>query len=286
MSVESMAIALHHSQARGTARLVLLGIANHDGDGGAWPAIATLCRYAGGVNESTVRRALAELVELGEITVEVNAGGDRRTPNDRRPNRYTVTLRCPRSCDRSAQHRPMWEGDEPPEQPNERGRTHAPPSPEGPNARGRTSAPPSLNGGAPTHGTGAHPRMNGGAPVRPEPPMNQPLTTHPPTAERERHPGNAHARATPTIGLGGRAAPRFVAPPNPGPAARPPDWRAMRDEAAETRRRAQAELDAINAEKAAERKAGVARARAELAARQQSLADSLTPASPAWQATG
>jgi DNA-binding transcriptional regulator YhcF (GntR family) len=67
MSNEAMAIALHHSRSSGTTKLVLLGIANHDGDGGAWPSLATLATYAGGVSERTVSRAIGELVELGEV---------------------------------------------------------------------------------------------------------------------------------------------------------------------------------------------------------------------------
>lgn len=34
MSIEAMAVALHHSKTQGATKLVLLGIANHEGDGG------------------------------------------------------------------------------------------------------------------------------------------------------------------------------------------------------------------------------------------------------------
>lgn len=106
MSVESMAIALHHSQARTpTQRLILLGIANHDGDGGAWPSKATLARYAGVTDESTVRKALVELEQLGEIRRHIQQGGTSETPDDRRPNLYLFTLGCPPECDRSKHHR-------------------------------------------------------------------------------------------------------------------------------------------------------------------------------------
>lgn len=100
-----MAIALHHSRARGTAKLVLLGIANHDGDGGAWPAVYTLQRYAGGVDRRNVQRALDELESLGEIRRLIGAGGDHQTAEYRRPNRYLFLLRCPHDCDRTAAHR-------------------------------------------------------------------------------------------------------------------------------------------------------------------------------------
>ncbi len=130
MSVESLSVVLNHSRARGVARLVALGIANHDGDGGAWPSIATLAKYAGGVDERTVRRAINELVSLGEVAVELNGGGDRATRSDRRPNLYHVTITCPPECDGSKAHRP-------------RGDIYAPPL----NSRGDTGV---RHGGAPT----------------------------------------------------------------------------------------------------------------------------------------
>src|SRR6218665_1834088 len=105
MSVESLAIALHHSRARGAAKLVLIGIANHDGDGGAWPAVATLARYAG-VTERNVQKALAALESLGEIRRLVSSGGDHSTADHMKPNLYQFLLRCPSNCDRSARHRP------------------------------------------------------------------------------------------------------------------------------------------------------------------------------------
>lgn len=104
MSVEALAAVLHHSKASGTDKLVLLGIANHAGDGGAWPTVATLARYAN-TTERTVRRSLGKLVQLGELAVHRQAGGtsDRR-PHER-PNRYDVLVACPATCDRTPQHR-------------------------------------------------------------------------------------------------------------------------------------------------------------------------------------
>lgn len=104
MSVESLAIALHHSRATSTAKLVLLGIANHDGDGGAWPSVATLAKYAN-CHPRNAQRGIDKLVELGEIARHLNAGGTFATPNHMRPNRYTFTLTCPPACDRSSAHR-------------------------------------------------------------------------------------------------------------------------------------------------------------------------------------
>lgn len=104
MSVEAMALVLHHSRSTGTPKVVLLGIANHDGDGGAWPTIETLCKYANR-RRSTVQSALRALEELGELRVHVNGGGNQDTRDDRRPNRYEIVLACPDACDGTTQHR-------------------------------------------------------------------------------------------------------------------------------------------------------------------------------------
>ena len=89
MSVESISWALRVQDLTPTDKLVLIGIANHDGDGGSWPAVSTLAMYAG-VSERTVQRAIAALQQRGLINVETNAGGTMHTRNDRRPNFYTI----------------------------------------------------------------------------------------------------------------------------------------------------------------------------------------------------
>lgn len=104
MSVESLAVALHHSKSRGTAKVVLLGIANHDGDAGSFPKVATLAKYAN-VHPRRVQQAIATLVELGEISVDTKQGGMRDMPDHLRPNLYRFTLACPADCDRSSAHR-------------------------------------------------------------------------------------------------------------------------------------------------------------------------------------
>ncbi len=104
MSVEALAIGLHHSRAKGAAKLVLIGIANHDGDGGAWPSIATLAKYAG-VTPRNVQKAISELERLGEIQRMVAAGGNHLTAEHMRPNLYYFKLTCPPDCDRSRNHR-------------------------------------------------------------------------------------------------------------------------------------------------------------------------------------
>jgi DNA-binding transcriptional regulator YhcF (GntR family) len=104
VSVESMAIALHHSRASGTAKVVLLGICNHDGDGGSWPSIETLAKYAN-KSERQVQRAIRELEELGEVHTRQQAGGHLATRSSYRPNAYDVLLQCPPDCDRTSNHR-------------------------------------------------------------------------------------------------------------------------------------------------------------------------------------
>lgn len=104
MSFEATAIAMNHSRATGTARLVLFGIASHDGDGGAWPSIATLARYAN-VTPRNVQKAVAQLEELREVRRHVQRGGTSSTDEFRRPNLYEFILMCPHDCDRSKSHR-------------------------------------------------------------------------------------------------------------------------------------------------------------------------------------
>lgn len=103
MSVEAITVVLHHSKARGAAKLVLLGIANHinpDNDG-AWPSQATLAKYAN-TSDRAVRSAIDSLVALGELEVEVGGG---QSSSQYKPNRYRLKLRCPDLCDGSIAHR-------------------------------------------------------------------------------------------------------------------------------------------------------------------------------------
>lgn len=116
-----MAVVLHHSLAAGTEKVVMIGIANHDGDGGAYPSVATLAKYAR-VTERTVQRAINHLQlpkgehcatsccpkpkpGLGELQVELQQGGDRDTPEHLRANLYKILVRCPDDCDGTTQHR-------------------------------------------------------------------------------------------------------------------------------------------------------------------------------------
>jgi len=91
MSVEAISAVLHNSKATGTNKLVLIGIANHEGDGGSWPTIATLCKYAN-CSDTRVRRAIKWLIDEGELEVTKQAGGNANTRADRRPNLYRVLV--------------------------------------------------------------------------------------------------------------------------------------------------------------------------------------------------
>jgi hypothetical protein len=66
----------------------LLGIANHLGDQGAWPSISTLARYAN-ASERSVKRDIQELVELGELKVELQNAPTRQ---QYKTNLYWITI--------------------------------------------------------------------------------------------------------------------------------------------------------------------------------------------------
>lgn len=100
MSIEAMVGALNHSKAQGAAHIVLLNIANHQGEQGAWPSIPTLARLAK-VSDRRVQQILNELVEMGELKIEARAAGY----GSIKTNRYWVTLTCPATCDGSFAHR-------------------------------------------------------------------------------------------------------------------------------------------------------------------------------------
>jgi hypothetical protein len=88
MSIEAVSLVLNNSRATGRAKLVLLGIANHLGDHGAWPSISTLARYAN-ASERSVKRDIQELVELGELKVELQ---NAPTKTQYKTNLYWITI--------------------------------------------------------------------------------------------------------------------------------------------------------------------------------------------------
>ena len=91
MSVQQLSAVFERSRSRNGARLVLLSIANHDGDGGSWPTISTISRESA-LTERSVHEALRRLQDDGELKVHPNAGGTMDWRNDRRPNRYEIML--------------------------------------------------------------------------------------------------------------------------------------------------------------------------------------------------
>lgn len=105
MSIEALTVVLHHSKAKLSSKLVLIGIANHyhsDDDRGAWPSQETLARYAN-ISDRGVRKAIDQLVAIGELRVETHGGPSK---DNYKPNRYFITLECPDDCDKTMNHRP------------------------------------------------------------------------------------------------------------------------------------------------------------------------------------
>jgi hypothetical protein len=88
MSIQVMNAVWEHSKSSGRARVVLLAIADHQGEIGAWPSIATLAKRAN-ASERSVQRDIQELVELGELKVDLR---DAPTRGQYKANRYWVTL--------------------------------------------------------------------------------------------------------------------------------------------------------------------------------------------------
>lgn len=88
MSIEIMNQVWKHSQAVGRARLVLLAIADHQGEIGAWPSLETLARM---VNASTrsVQRDIEYLQDIGELKVDYQ---NAPTEGRYKSNLYWVTL--------------------------------------------------------------------------------------------------------------------------------------------------------------------------------------------------
>lgn len=99
-----MAVVLHHSRAVGTDKVILLGVANHAGDGGAWPSVRTLAKYAN-VNARAAQEALRRLEASGELRTHLQRGGRADAPDHARTNCYDVLVVCPDGCDRTPAHR-------------------------------------------------------------------------------------------------------------------------------------------------------------------------------------
>ena len=88
MSIEIMSNVWKYSKSVGRARLVLLAIADHQGEIGAWPSIPTLAKMVN-ASERSVQRDIQELVELGELSVSVQQAPSR---GQYKSNLYWVTV--------------------------------------------------------------------------------------------------------------------------------------------------------------------------------------------------
>jgi len=88
MSIQVSNAVWQHSQATGRARLVLLAIADHQGEIGAWPSMKTIAKMVN-ASERSVQRDIQTLQELGELSVEVQ---NAPTKQQYKSNLYWVTL--------------------------------------------------------------------------------------------------------------------------------------------------------------------------------------------------
>lgn len=93
MSIKVMTYVWDNAPVEGTELLTLLVIADHASDDGtdSWPGVATIARKTRR-SERRVQEAIKSLAKKGLIDVEVNAGGNAKTPDMYRPNRYTVRM--------------------------------------------------------------------------------------------------------------------------------------------------------------------------------------------------
>ena len=76
------------SKSDGRARLVLLAIADHQGEIGAWPSLKTLATMVN-ASERSVQRDIEYLVEIGELEVHYQQAPTR---NHYKSNLYFITL--------------------------------------------------------------------------------------------------------------------------------------------------------------------------------------------------
>jgi hypothetical protein len=88
MSIDMMNAVFKHSKSTNRARVVMLAIADHQGELGAWPSIETLAKAAN-ASERSVKRDIADLEALGELRVERRKAP---TGGQYRANLYWITL--------------------------------------------------------------------------------------------------------------------------------------------------------------------------------------------------
>lgn len=89
MSVQAIAWVLDHSEAKGTARCVLISIANHvDPDGIGWVHVRRVLREAN-CSLGSYRSAVHQAEARGELVREPHGGGSARLHDRHRPNLFT-----------------------------------------------------------------------------------------------------------------------------------------------------------------------------------------------------
>jgi len=88
VSIEISNAVWRESKSSGRARLVLLAIADHQGEIGAWPSIETIAKMVNS-SERSVQRDIQELVTLGELEVHVQKAPSR---GQYKSNLYWVIL--------------------------------------------------------------------------------------------------------------------------------------------------------------------------------------------------
>ena len=97
MALELFPLVLHHAQVPPAHKIVLMGIANHQRDGKAWPSVARLAGYAG-IGERRTQEILRDLEDMKLLSVKRGKG-------PKGLNVYAVTIACPEGCDRTPNHR-------------------------------------------------------------------------------------------------------------------------------------------------------------------------------------
>ena len=88
MSLRVMSAVWRESKAAGRARLVLLAIADHQGEIGAWPSISTIATMVNS-SERSVKRDIQALQEMGELDVHLQQAPSR---GQYKTNLYWVNL--------------------------------------------------------------------------------------------------------------------------------------------------------------------------------------------------
>jgi hypothetical protein len=107
MSVQATTWVWSNSKTTGTAKLVMLAIADHAWQDGtnAWPSIGRLAKMTG-LSEDTVRRAVKQAEELNELAVDRKNGG-RAKKGEHASNDYVLLMTEQPPHDESVEPQPL-----------------------------------------------------------------------------------------------------------------------------------------------------------------------------------